>query len=134
MGADDGHRRRLGGHLHAVDLAWSPDGSKLAVAVNGKAPNWGDIGVVDVETGTYRNLTHRRDEESGPAWSPDGRKIVFAADMNCGWTGTCEPKPGAEGPRELWVMDADGDNLRQLTRNGGLGYGRPARQPVRGSR
>jgi hypothetical protein len=26
-------------------------------------------------------------------------------------------------------MDADGGHLRQLTRNGGLGYGEPAWQP-----
>ncbi len=128
MDARGDHRRRLGGKF--VDLAWSPEGSKLAVAIVGRAPNWGDIGVVDVETGERRNLTHRPGEESGPAWSPDGRKIVFLADMNCVWTGKCKPEPGAEGPRELWVMDADGGHLRQLTRNGGLGYDPPAWQPV----
>jgi dipeptidyl aminopeptidase/acylaminoacyl peptidase len=127
--ADDGsHKRRLG-RGSFVELAWSPDGSKLAVAMSGRAPNWGDIGVVDVKTGRLTNLTHRPGDESGPAWSPDGRKIVFTADMNCGWTGTCQAEPGAEGPRELWLMDAGGEHLRQLTRNGGLGYGGPAWKP-----
>ena len=63
----------------------------------------------------------------------DGREIVFVEDQNCVWTGKCELELGAEGPRELWLMDADGKHLHQLTRNGGLGYGDPAWQPVRGS-
>jgi TolB protein len=124
------HRRRLEGTFGAK-LSWAPDGSKLAFEIRGKAPNWGDIGVVDVATGKRRNLTHRPGEESGPAWSPDGRKIAFVADMNCVWTGKCKPEPGAEGPRELWVMGADGEHLRQLTSDGGLGYNPPAWQPVR---
>jgi Tol biopolymer transport system component len=128
MDADGNHQRRLV-RGRFVGLAWSPDGLKLAVAIFGHAPNWGDIGLVDVATGRLTNLTHRPGEESGPAWSPDGRKIVFLADMNCVWTGKCKPEPGAEGPRELWLMDGDGGHLRQLTRNGGLGYNEPAWRP-----
>lgn len=131
--ADGGNRRRLEGRFGS-HLSWSPDGSSLAFEIRGEAPDWGDIGAVDVRTGKRENLTHRPGEESGPAWSPDGRKIVFVADLNCVWTGKCRPEPGAEGPRELWLMDADGKHLRQLTSDGGLGYGEPAWQPVRESR
>jgi TolB protein len=130
MDADGKHRQRLAGTFGS-GLSWSPDGSTLAFEVRGEAPNWGDIGVVDVVSGKRKNLTRRPGDESGPAWSPDGRKIVFLADLNCAWTGKCRPDPGAEGPRELWLMDADGGHLHQLTRNGGLGYGDPAWQPVR---
>jgi Tol biopolymer transport system component len=131
--ADGGDKRGLDGRFGSV-LSWSPDGSSLAFDIVGKAPDWGDIGVVDVETGKRRNLTHRPGQDSAPAWSPDGRLIVFVADMSCMWTGKCKPVEGAEGgPRELWVMDADGKHLRQLTKDGGLGYNPPAWQPVRGS-
>lgn len=129
--ADGRHKHRLRGAF-GNDLSWSPDGSRIVFDIRGKAPDWGDIAVVDVATGKRRNLTHRPGEESSPAWSPDGRRIVFVADMNCMWTGKCKPVEGAEGgPRELWLMDADGKHLRQLTRDGGLGYDPPAWQPLR---
>ena len=44
----------------------------------------------------------RRDED--PSWSPDGKRITFASFEN-------------EMPRnrDIYVMDADGDNQRNLT-------------------
>jgi len=54
--------------------AWSPDGSKLAVAMNGS------IWIVDPKTGDARELTYSRKYHSMPAWSPDGRWIVYVAD------------------------------------------------------
>src|ERR1044072_7168181 len=38
-----------------------------------------------------------------PRWSPDGKKVAFASDRG--------------GSYEIWTMDADGTNLRQLTFN-----------------
>ena len=38
-----------------------------------------------------------------PAWSPDGKTIAFDSDR--------------DGDREIYVMDADGANVRQLTSN-----------------
>jgi TolB protein len=50
------------------------------------------------------NLTHRSASDEDPAWSPDGRKIVFAS--------------GSGFPYELWTMNADGSALTQLTHDG----------------
>jgi TolB protein len=122
------HRRRLRGNFGG-HLSWSPDGSRIAFEIRGEAPNWGDIGVVDLETAERRNLTHRPGDDSGPAWSPDGKEIAFLADLSCAWTGKCSPDWEAEGPREVWLMNADGSHLRQLTRDSGRGYDDPAWQP-----
>lgn len=54
--------------------AWSPDGSQLAVAMSGS------IWIVDPGTGHARELTYSRKYHSMPAWSPDGRWIVYVAD------------------------------------------------------
>jgi TolB protein len=40
-----------------------------------------------------------------PSWSPDGRRVVFESSVY-----------DAEGPGTIWVVNADGAGLRQLTR------------------
>jgi hypothetical protein len=47
------------------------------------------------------------EEIGGPAWSPDGRRIVFDAGLVLDSAGPCN--------RHLFVIDADGTNLEQLT-------------------
>lgn len=54
--------------------AWSPDGTKIAVAMSGS------LWLVDPSSGVASELTHSRKYHSMPAWSPDGRWIVYVAD------------------------------------------------------
>jgi dipeptidyl aminopeptidase/acylaminoacyl peptidase len=59
--------------------------------------------------GGRRQLTNTPDiTEQEPAWSPDGSRIVFAADASGTDTTT---------DLEIWVMNADGTRLTQLTNN-----------------
>ncbi|HEX6579330.1 MAG TPA: hypothetical protein VF195_00415 [Actinomycetota bacterium] len=61
-----------------------------------------DIAVISTDGTGYRNLTRTPDaNEWGPVWSPDGRRIVYSSDDN--------------GMPQLFVMDADGSNARQLS-------------------
>jgi WD40 repeat protein len=64
-------------------------------------------------TGTVR-LTSEPGADLDPAWSPDGRKIVFASDR--------------AGNREIYVMNADGSEPVRLTDNAAPDY-RPAYSP-----
>ncbi len=54
--------------------AWSPDGLRVAVAMSGS------IWSVDPATGVASQLTHGPKYHSSPAWSPDGRWLVYTAD------------------------------------------------------
>jgi dipeptidyl aminopeptidase/acylaminoacyl peptidase len=77
---DGEHERNLTnepGVMHR-DIAWSPDGTKLAYTANaagaGKAFA---IHVIDVTTGAKRALTDGSRTDFQPQWSPDGALLVF---------------------------------------------------------
>ena len=49
-----------------------------------------------------------------PTWSPDGKHLVFVSTRNENWPDTFELVDNAELEFRLWIMDADGENQRQL--------------------
>jgi Tol biopolymer transport system component len=62
------------------------------------------IYVVQADGSGLRNLTPKPvGTYVAPAWSPDGRKIVFVSDR--------------DGNSEIYVMNANGSGQRSLTRN-----------------
>jgi Tol biopolymer transport system component len=48
-----------------------------------------------------RRLTDDPGSDIEPAWSPDGTRIAFASNRDGDW--------------DIYVMDADGGNVRRLT-------------------
>lgn len=73
-----------------------------------------DIYRVDVTTGEIGRLTANPWSSEDPAFSPDGRQIVFSSNRG--------------GEFQLFVMTADGGNVRRLTLGPGP-YGSPAWSP-----
>lgn len=53
----------------------SPDGRSVAATI-GMAPQ-SDVGVLELERGTYRQLTFEQGENRFPVWTPDGRHVVY---------------------------------------------------------
>jgi TolB protein len=61
-----------------------------------------EIFIVNPDTGDARNLTRSpKSQERYPSWSPDGNQVSFNSDR--------------DGTFNLYVIGADGKNLRQLT-------------------
>lgn len=59
-------------------LAWSPDGSALAIAFNiALDKNAGAIWVVNADGTHLHPITPTDGEAWGPTWSPDGQRIAF---------------------------------------------------------
>ncbi|WP_199537519.1 PD40 domain-containing protein, partial [Spongiactinospora gelatinilytica] len=61
---------------HAYKVALSADGSRLAFA------NFDRVSIVDVVTGQRRDWNSSSNMISGLAWSPDGRRLAFAASRH----------------------------------------------------
>ena len=76
---------------------------------------WNEIWVMDTNGENRHRLTDRRPPGSdangnmSPAWSPDGREIAFIGSDD-------GPEEDAT-THELYVMNADGSDVRQLTKN-----------------
>lgn len=91
--------------------AWSPDGSQIAFD-RVRDGNF-DIYVINADGTGMVQLTHDQGVDARPAWSPDGRSIVFHS--------TRDRPAGASGDDrsylELYVMSANGSNVRRLTAN-----------------
>jgi Tol biopolymer transport system component len=101
-----GLRRLTPWSLDASAASWAPDGSKVvfesySTPHPGKSAN---LFTISPAGGAMTQLTHfsgGKTQGFGPSWSPDGRKIVWHKI----------------GPalNQLFVMDGDGGNQRQLT-------------------
>ena len=108
--------RRLTRQVHTSTPAWSPDGQQIAFTRNEDVGEYttfsdDDVFVMDADGDDLRQLTSERDgTHSGqPTWSPDGRQIAFVRGPAV--STTLPVRPGS-----VFVMHADGANVRQLTR------------------
>ena len=78
----------------SVDV--SPDGRMIAFDL------LGDIYVMPIEGGEARAIASGVAWDMQPKWSPDGRQIAFTSDR--------------AGGDNIWVMDADGSNPVQISK------------------
>jgi TolB protein len=124
---DGGDLRRLTGSPgYDAEATVSPDGTRIVFT----STRDGDAELYSMNTdgSDLRRLTFEEGYDGGAFFSPDGTQIVYRAH---------HPTDPAEledyrqllraglvrpGRVELWVMDADGSNRRQVTDNGAANF------------
>ena len=82
---------------------WSPDGQKVVLSSDRDGGNF-DLYSIDVTciknhgdcAAATQRLTYQSGRDLSPVWSPDGQRIAFISG------------------RDVYVMDADGQNVRHL--------------------
>jgi Tol biopolymer transport system component len=105
----------------------SPDGKKI-VFTSLKDGDL-DIYTMNVDGTDIRRLTNTRGYDGGPWWSPDGSKIVYRAHHPADaaelahYDSLLARKLVRPSRVELFVMNADGSDQRQITRLGGANFG-----------
>ena len=77
--------------------------------VSDRDGNW-EIYVIDADGGNQQRLTNDPDNDLNPSWSPDGKRIAFASSRDGNFLGNIPAD-------EIYVMDADGNNQKNLTNN-----------------
>ena len=58
---------------------WSPDGTRIAFSA-WTTGGYRDVKIVDVTTGALTDITHDRALDTGPVFSPDGKRLFFSSD------------------------------------------------------
>ena len=89
------------------------DGKQFVMRVPRRTQD--DIVVVSRDGANWRDLTNDKFFDRYPRWSPDGKRIAFASDRS--------------GAYEIWMIDTDGTNLKQVTFGGKPGTSFPLWSP-----
>jgi Tol biopolymer transport system component len=82
-----------------VSPTWSPDGTRLAFVSYRDANS--EIYLLDLRTGSRRNLTNHPAPDTSPVWSPDGNHLVFESSRDGYWG--------------IWLADLERGTIRALT-------------------
>ena len=87
----------------SYDPAWSPKGDRIAFV--GTEPGNDEIYTIQVDGSEPMRLTQNTWEwDKHPSWSPDATQIVFWSNRETGRS-------------QLWIMNADGTEQRNLSNN-----------------
>jgi len=111
MNGDRNNDHILSSAAYALGLSsgppqWSPDSRWIAVTGRLDNSTVFELLTLQAADGTLRRLTNGLPAAS-PTWSPDGRQIAFVSQLS-------------SGSYDLYVVNADGSNLRNLTQNPGV--------------
>ena len=131
-----------GGSFEAIELAWSPDGSRFAFSavreevmedpITGEPEPGGaqyEIVIIEADGSGERVMSaglpgSRRavtlEEDRAPAWSPDGSRLVFMSQSQ---------DPSCCTPWQVWVVNTDGTVIDNVSADPGIDDTHPSWSP-----
>jgi TolB protein len=112
---------------YTAESVVSPDGKRIAFTSLKDGDL--DIYVMNVDGTGLKRLTNTPGYDGGPWWSPDGTKIVYRSHHPADsaqlaqYRSLLADRMVRPSQVELFVMNADGSDQRQITRLGGANFG-----------
>jgi len=109
---ESGRERRLTNReTPEYDASFSPNSKRLVFCAVAQTPGQGNlnlctIGIEDLSSRHLIGDSGKLSHEESPAWSPNGKQIVFTSTR--------------DGNQELYLLGADGQNLQRITQDPGL--------------
>jgi TolB protein len=97
--------------------AWSPMGDRIVFMA--RVGGYWQIFTIDADGRNREQITRDRRDHRYPRWFPDGRRILF----------NTLPSEGSPSPGQIYIMNADGGNVRQITFEDEGGNGRAFPSP-----
>jgi TolB protein len=95
--------RQISFESYADRPTWSP-APYNEIAFSARTGPGFDIKILGIATGETRQITFGEGTNESPAWSPNGRHLAFMSTR--------------AGRSQIFTVDRDGRNLRQITRDG----------------
>ena len=103
INVDGSGMRRISSESYADRATWSPAPFN-EIAFSARTGPGFDIKILNIGDGTTRQITFGEGTNESPAWAPNGRHLAFMSTR--------------QGRSQIFTVDRDGRNLRQITREG----------------
>jgi len=125
--SDSGEETVILDHWSVPNFEWSPDGEWLAYSITDEHFN-SEVWIVSATGGTPYIVSRHPDDDRGPHWSPDGRRLLWTAERSGNtfdiwgvWLTRADHERTASQWLKIWNENGKGDkkNGKKEDGNGG---------------